>query len=324
MFLIVATVLGLSVAGAGPADTVPHPVWTLSSATAAVEDTISAWLTLTIPAQQRVVSELQSTATMKTWFASDTSSDSCSKGPSTSAHTDSASTALRVCALLLRPGDARLVALVRREPNPKSGAIQAVSSEAITIKPAWSIDLPAWSIALLTSITGFLAGLTLQFAQQRRQRKDKIADEARETLKAREDHRRETEQVLTKALAPEIAVNVQRLRDVIAGKTPQILNADASVWFTEKQRGLFAYLGDEGSKALDDLAYLYTAIGAYNRVRNKLTEERTAGGILQAREQRLLDGMRAQAPQLLAMLEDPHQDAMNRCETIKKIASQTI
>ncbi|MEO8334064.1 MAG: hypothetical protein ABI664_03775 [bacterium] len=324
MFAIAAIMVGLTVAGAGPADTMPHPVWTLSTTTAAVDDTISAWLALTIAPKQRVVSELESTAALKTWFAGDSSVDGCRRGSFLSTHRDSVSTVLHVCALAQRAGTIRLVALVRSETDPKAAAVRAVGSEAIAIKPTWNIDLPAWAIALLTSISGFLAGLLLQGFQQRRQRADKLDDEARERLEAKEAHRRETEQTLTKALAPDIAVNVQRLRDVIAGKPPQVLLADASALFTEKQRGLFAYLGADASQALDDLAYLYTAIAAYNRIRSTLIEERTAGVTTPARQQHLVEGMRKQAPTLLEMIENPHQDAKGKSATIVQIASEHL
>ena len=318
--MIAAAVFGLAVTGADAVDTVPRPAWTLSTTSAAVDDTISAWLAIPVALKQRVTTELQSTPAVTTWFADST----CGSSPATSKRVDSVSAVVHVCAAPRAPGSIRLVALVTRAADKQKSTIEAVGSDIIGIKPPWSVDLPAWSIALLTSITGFIAGLTLQYAQQRRQRKDKIDDEAREAVKAKEDHRRETEQVLTKALAPETAVNVQRLRDVVAGRIPQILNADASALFTEKQRSLFAYLGDDGSKALDDLAQLYTAINAYNRIRTKLTEERTAGGILPAREQQLIDGMRRQAPLLLAMFENLHQNARTQCDAIKAIASQTI
>ena len=248
--------------------------WTLSTAAKSTGEAFAAWLALPPPSRVGVhfVVDLQPTQSMELWVPKGQVGCGANNGET---HIDSAPPegVVRVCGVGKEAQSARLVATFREVgANTGSGPLRVVGSEAITIMRRWSFDLPAWLIALITSLSGFLSGMWLQRYQRRAERRTKSEDDNQKTDEDRRAHRQAIEERLVDVLGPELVANQQLLGSVVNGGRIETLSVLAGLMFTDKQKGAFSYLDPAATPSLDRLSALYKGINIYNIACNEFLQ----------------------------------------------------
>jgi hypothetical protein len=220
--------------------------WQLGRTDPPTGEPFVAWLTLSpgSAAPDSVTVRLADTPAMQVWF--DSSDSPCAtSGERTWTGTVGAARTLQVCA---RPANAQQARLVAWVTSGAARQARAVSSDLLTIRSRWP-EPPGWVMTIVSAIAGFITGLLSSMFQHRADRKAKAREQEAEEKRKADEHRREVENKIVSALAPELTAARATLAGFVANESPDAVpptvDVNAGLLFVPAEQGALAGVADE-------------------------------------------------------------------------------